>query len=107
MQNPQINTTTKPKMIFFGVTLIVLAVLYFGIMREDSDIKLVKNYMKKDLIDPDSAKFRNVRKIVLDHKIVICGEMNAKNSFGAYIGYKKFRSLGINASGAAFNGECK
>ncbi|AUC08280.1 hypothetical protein BVG18_08495 [Acinetobacter lwoffii] len=39
---------------------------------------LVENYLK----DPDSAKFRN-----MNGK---CGEVNSKNSFGAYTGYKRF-----------------
>lgn len=43
--------------------------------------KTVENTLK----DPDSAKFRNVKGV--------CGEVNAKNGFGAYGGYKKFINL--------------
>ena len=40
----------------------------------------------KYLIDPDSAKFRNVRL----HGTSVCGEINGKNGYGAYAGYKRF-----------------
>ena len=40
-------------------------------------------------LDPDSAKFRNVRKSILGY----CGEVNAKNAFGAYVGYKAFHAM--------------
>lgn len=40
--------------------------------------------------DPDSAKFRNVRYVKYEERIVICGEVNAKNSYGGYVGYENF-----------------
>ena len=39
---------------------------------------MVKNTLK----DPDSAQFQNIEGY--------CGEVNAKNSYGGYIGFKKF-----------------
>lgn len=38
--------------------------------------------IKQLLKDPDSAKFQNMNGM--------CGEVNSKNSFGAYTGYQKF-----------------
>ena len=38
--------------------------------------------ISEGLKDPDSAKFRNQQGF--------CGEVNAKNSFGAYTGFKRF-----------------
>ncbi|WP_151764889.1 hypothetical protein [Acinetobacter soli] len=38
--------------------------------------------VKALLKDPDSAKFQNMNGM--------CGEVNSKNSFGAYNGFKKF-----------------
>lgn len=50
---------------------------------------LVRQMMK----DPDSAKFQNV--FFAQSEIpVTCGEVNSKNSFGAYIGYQRFLSAG-------------
>lgn len=39
------------------------------------------------LSDPDSAKFRNDR---IAKSGYLCGEINAKNRMGGYIGFKKF-----------------
>jgi hypothetical protein len=43
-----------------------------------------------DLKDPESAKFRNIV-VVRDS---VCGEINAKNSMGGYVGYKRFFAVG-------------
>lgn len=40
--------------------------------------------------DPDSAKFRNVRTEGIPDGIVVCGEYNAKNSYGGYVGFNRF-----------------
>ncbi len=40
----------------------------------------------RQLKDPDSASFRNERR----GKMAVCGEVNAKNSFGGYVGYRRF-----------------
>lgn len=45
--------------------------------------------VKESLKDPESAEFRNMNGV--------CGEVNAKNSFGGYTGFKKF-VIDVNAS---------
>lgn len=47
------------------------------------------------LKDPFSARFRNV--YLSDSQIgpVVCGELNAKNSYGAYVGFRRFFSNGV------------
>lgn len=46
------------------------------------------------LKDPESVKYQNVRAVVFDyakeHHTLICGRLNAKNSYGGYVGYKPF-----------------
>lgn len=44
------------------------------------------------LKDPDSAKFKNSYQAyrLENGDLVICGEMNAKNSFGGYVGYEPY-----------------
>jgi len=42
------------------------------------------------LKDPDSAKFRNVRFVKYNARTVVCGEVNAKNSYGGYVGFENF-----------------
>ena len=44
--------------------------------------------VKKHLKDPDSVTFR---KLVLRKNGFFCGEYNAKNSYGGYVGYKRFK----------------
>lgn len=39
--------------------------------------------------DPDSLQFRNERISTTDTSMS-CGEMNGKNSFGGYVGYRRF-----------------
>lgn len=41
--------------------------------------------------DPSSVQYRGVRSFVTSgNQRIICGEYNAKNSFGAYTGFKPF-----------------
>lgn len=42
--------------------------------------------VKRRLFDPDSAKFRNVT----HGRGNVCGEVNAKNKMGGYVGFKAF-----------------
>lgn len=59
---------------------------------EQAAMDQVKQKIAYDLKDPDSAKFRNVRAGLRGKDFMVCGEVNAKNSYGAYIGYKPFMS---------------
>jgi uncharacterized protein (DUF3084 family) len=46
--------------------------------------------VRAKLKDPDSAQFRNV--YVADSLLLsLCGEVNAKNAYGGYVGFKRFR----------------
>ena len=51
-------------------------------MQEIKVQRVVQGFVKANLKDPDSAEFRNQRGM--------CGEVNAKNSFGGYNGFKRF-----------------
>lgn len=54
-----------------------------------------KETVKNRLKDSSSAKFRNVFFCQgQDNKPMVCGEVNAKNSFGAYSGYERFIAAG-------------
>lgn len=57
---------------------------------DQQQIELAKKIAVYDLKDPDSAQFRNlwVRNTGKDY--VVCGEINAKNSYGGYVGYQQF-----------------
>jgi len=45
----------------------------------------VRDAVRESLKDPDSAMFRN--------QVDGCGEVNAKNSFGGYVGYRRFYTM--------------
>lgn len=44
------------------------------------------------LRDPSSAQFKNV---FTHNDFFVCGEVNAKNGMGGYVGFKRFVSMGI------------
>lgn len=46
--------------------------------------------VKRSLKDPDSAKFDGVRMVKYQSGNVVCGSVNAKNSYGGYTGFKPF-----------------
>ncbi len=62
--------------------------------------------------DPDSAKFRNWAAYeVSNGDRIVCGEVNAKNSYGAYVGFDPFyvrlrgrETISAQTSGAAVTG---
>ncbi len=61
---------------------------------EDSTEKEIKEYVASQLKDPKSTEFRNVK--LKKNSIagsVMCGELNSKNSYGAYAGFKRFIAI--------------
>lgn len=68
---------------------------------------LVQEKVRNMLKDPDSAKFRDLQVHhgvskdgagVSHETAVVCGEVNSKNAFGGYGGYKRFISAGTPES---------
>ena len=59
-----------------------------AVAQHDKFVREAKAIAVADLKDPDSAKFRDLFVSRSENgALVLCGEMNAKNSFGAYVGY--------------------
>lgn len=54
----------------------------------DSKIDRAKEAVARDLIDPSSAQFRDVK--LSDDGFTVCGEINGKNRLGAYVGFMPF-----------------
>lgn len=48
--------------------------------------------VQAQLKDPDSAQFRNLAA----SEDVVCGEVNAKNAFGGYVGHTRFIYVGTS-----------
>jgi hypothetical protein len=55
--------------------------------------KAGKTAVLNSLKDPDSARFRNTSV----NGATYCGEVNAKNSYGGYVGFKRFVAIGSAA----------
>jgi hypothetical protein len=53
---------------------------------ESSEEKELKEFVSSQFKDPQSTQFQKL----VHGKGVLCGEINAKNGFGAYVGFKKF-----------------
>lgn len=57
-------------------------------MQEIKMQRLAREFVSKNLKDPSSAEFRNQSRL--------CGEVNAKNSFGGYTGFRRFIAANEN-----------
>ncbi len=55
----------------------------------DEFVAATKNNLVRDFKDPEAARFRDTF-IGSRRGTVLCGEVNGKNSYGAYTGYKRF-----------------
>lgn len=55
---------------------------------EDERFIAAKSAVEKTLLDPSSAQFRNMH--IAKLKPIVCGEVNAKNRMGGYVGFKRF-----------------
>ena len=66
--------------------------------KEQTDADKLKRIIASEMKDPDSVKFRNLRMGSIGNS-TLCGEINAKNSFGAFSGFEKFS---LNGPGAVF-----
>ncbi len=53
-------------------------------------ISLAMQAVRDQMKDPESAKFRN---LTSSRNSNVCGEVNAKNSYGGYVGFKRFLAL--------------
>ncbi|MDN3524334.1 hypothetical protein QWY79_03535 [Halomonas sabkhae] len=54
--------------------------------------RIAKNAVAEKLRDPESAKFRSLDVFGPHGSIVVCGQVNGKNGFGAYAGFERFIS---------------
>lgn len=76
------------KIILFGMVSLLIGLSGCG-EKEPTEKELnmhremmAQESVKKILKDPDSAKFQNMNGL--------CGEVNSKNGFGAYMGFVRF-----------------
>jgi hypothetical protein len=73
--------------------------------RDQADAQLVlklKTKVVSGLKDPDSAQFQSIQ--LNSARSALCGQVNAKNSYGGYVGFRRFVS---SEETAAIEGEKK
>ena len=60
--------------------------------RKDDNVLIedAQDSVRENLRDPDSAKFKDVELFRKNGLMYVCGEVNAKNAYGGYTGFKKF-----------------
>lgn len=81
----------------------------------DKAVELGQKEVASSMRDPDSAKFRYVRFVQKDEAAdgavvgYVCGQVNAKNAFGAYAGFAPFemelsmKSKGFFSKGVSYS----
>ncbi len=73
---------------------IVFPILAIGLLTGCSDIASdTETALREQMFDADSAEFRNVRVVSREAGDVVCGELNGKNRFGGYVGFRPFVSI--------------
>lgn len=88
---------------FSALVFIFNYCFFFTVSVFANNEEMIKNEamtkIKSVLKDPDSAKFQNLE-IVTNSKSQesVCGEVNARNSFGGYTGFSKFSYTGGSAA---------
>ncbi len=56
-----------------------------------SVVAATKSMLRERLRDPESARFRRIRAWrSAAGDVILCGELNARNGFGGYVGYRSF-----------------
>ena len=88
----------RSMILIFGVFAMSTALLACGESAAQKEARINTNlkilgekYVKQKLKDPESAQFQNQ---FIGIKGAPCGEVNSKNSFGGYTGFKRYISLG-------------
>jgi hypothetical protein len=60
-------------------------------------LEAAKKSLADTLKDPGSAQFRNVRFVEYLEGVVVCGDVNGKNSYGGYVGFRDFVASSISS----------
>lgn len=84
------------KILIWAVVAVAMALSYVYAWRWHL-IQELRKPVLAELSDPDSAKFRNEKFVgpwAFAHGN-LCGEVNAKNRMGGYVGYKGFTVMGF------------
>ncbi|ADU71558.1 hypothetical protein [Pantoea sp. At-9b] len=76
----------------FKFALIIIPIIFLsGCKPSDKDmVKFGESLVKQTLKDPESAKFNSYYRSFGDGVGYVCGDVNAKNAYGGYVGSRKY-----------------
>jgi len=57
---------------------------------QDAFVVKAKTVAQEALVDPESVRFRGLFISIGLQTQVLCGELNAKNGYGGYVGFRRF-----------------
>lgn len=87
---PLMTTTTRRTLV---VTVVACLVSLPALAQSKADLafaKRAKQVAASRMKDPASAQFRTLVVSRASGERALCGEINAKNAFGAYVGFRPF-----------------
>ena len=93
---PFTRLTSRSKAIVgAAILLVVLLTAYIVFDHVAGDIATAKAAVAARLLNPDGAKFRNIAALKekvgqFAHPAMVCGDVNATNKLGGYVGYRRF-----------------
>lgn len=76
----------KLKVMIYGAAIAGVGFYVYTVAVGPDPISFAQSQVTAELIDPNSAQFREVN----DFGNHVCGEVNARNSFGGYTGFQPF-----------------
>ncbi len=76
--------------------LILLAVLpAMAAAQSSAQVERLRTLLTAKLLDPAAAQFRGQFAVEVEKgTVALCGEVNAKNRMGAYVGFRRFYAAG-------------
>jgi hypothetical protein len=95
----RVNVAMRTAMACAAFGGVLLAFFLFEQWLASSKMSKAKEAISQMLVDPDSAQFHDLRRAKrIGGREVICGEVNAKNKLGGYVGRQPFAydpSIGV------------
>ncbi len=72
--------------------ILVISMVYMASPAAADQVETAKAAVLGKLKDPESARFRNIRSVGDQGAVgeIVCGEVNARNAMGGYVGFRKF-----------------
>lgn len=81
------------KLVVLAAALITSGAVSAGAARDQAAfVKAAKAAVEAQLRDPGSVQYRNLQVAQHADGPMLCGELNAKNGYGGYTGYRQFIS---------------